>query len=142
MAEVEGTIVFASDDGGPGGRARGNRLGVWRLETDGTWSRRIDMQPAVAYSMAVVGATLVMAGRFDDWPWIAVSIDGGRTWEEGLSWVGFHDACVGAMATVGDRIVMEGCRDRAGGTTLWVTDVPTLDVDPVASPGPEPMQSP
>lgn len=130
LAWAGDTVVFASDDDSPGGRSMGNRLGVWRLEADGTWSKVMDMQAAFTRRLVVAGSTLLVVGdswdaQGDGWPWLAVSHDGTRTWDADLSWVGSRSSCLGDTAGRGQRVVARGCRGESGALTLWVTDVPT-----------------
>jgi hypothetical protein len=127
LIKADGSYMVASDDEGPGSRAVGNRLGVWLLEPDGSWTRTIDIQPAFTSSLLAVGRTVIMAGGSwgrgpDRWPWIRVSRDGGRTWDEGLSWTGAPGACVGDLVALGQRVVMRDCSE--GAVALWFTDLP------------------
>lgn len=133
LADVDGSLMVASDDEGPGSRAVGNRLGVWLLEADGSWTRTIDIQPAFTDSLVSVGRTVVMAGAswstWQRWPWIKVSHDGGRTGDEGSSWTGAWDGCVGGLVALGQRVVLGDCTDDP--VTFWVTDLP-VDEGPVS----------
>ncbi len=139
LTETDGSLMVAADDEGPGSRAVGNRLGVWRMEPDGSWTRTIDIQPAFTHSLMAVGRTVIVAGGSwgrgpDRWPWIKVSLDGGRTWDDRLSWTGAPGACFSDLVALGQRVVMRDCSD--GEVTLWVTDLPVSEVvSSRASPG-------
>jgi hypothetical protein len=133
LTEVDGSVMVAADDEGPGSRAVGNRLGVWLLEPDGSWTRTIDVQPGFTGSLIAVGRTVIMAGASwstsQRWPWIMVSLDGGRTWDHGSSWTGAPSGCLGNLVALGQRVVMGDCSE--GEVTLWVTDLPVeADADP------------
>ncbi|MET0773366.1 MAG: hypothetical protein ABWZ82_09795, partial [Candidatus Limnocylindrales bacterium] len=141
LIAVEGTYMVASDDhGSPGARSMGNRLGVWLLEQDGSWTKTIDMQPGFTHSQVAVGRTVIVVGSSwgrgpERWPWTKVSLDGGRTWDEGSSWSGAQGACAGEIVALGQRVVMRDCSDDAE-VTLWVTDLPAGESpSPEASPG-------
>ena len=133
-------MLFA-DDGAPGGGSFGNRLGGWLLGSGGTWTRVLDRQPAFSIWQAGDGDAVIVVGQGWDvadqrWPWTLVSLDGGRTWDPDLSWIGAAGSCVGAVA-IGDNLaVMLGC-DRTE-PAIWAAPLPTA-AEPDAGGSPSPM---
>lgn len=134
---ADGAPLLISDSGKQeGSEGCGNRLGTWWLGDDGGWDEVLDRQPAFVYGAAAEGTSLVLVGYSwcrgdDEWAWILVSSDGGRTWDPGLSWTGAPGSCLYEVAIRDRTVVMLGCApDQAAPATavpaIWTADLPPV----------------
>ncbi len=104
LARADGGLVLAGEpfDSDIG---TGSTLTVWRQDGQGEWVRTLPPRQGSAESIVSIGRTVIVSGgrldpeRLDDddiprLAWLLVSSDGGRTWDESLSWFGDSPWCL------------------------------------------------
>ncbi len=108
-------------------------FGLWRSTDGEDWLRtyaRPDGRPA---SMVASGRTVIVAGNDQDasypdgdpppdLPWLMVSQDGGRTWDESLAWVGDTDWCLRSLTANSGSVSLDAaCAPPDAASTYVVT---------------------
>jgi hypothetical protein len=116
-----------------GARGSDETFALWRSRNGEDWRRtyaRVDGRPA---SMVTSGRSVIVAGNDQDarnldadpppeLPWIMVSRDGGRTWDESLAWTGDTDWCLGRLTASGRTVSLDaGCATPDAASTYVVT---------------------
>ena len=117
LARSDGGLVLGGGTWGPDDGAE-EAFVLWHSTKGEDWARtyvRADGSPA---SIVSSGRTVIVAGNDQDsrypdadpppdLPWLMVSRDGGRTWDESLAWTGDTDWCLDSLTTSGGTIVLD-----------------------------------
>jgi hypothetical protein len=123
-----GTAWDAGDD-------PGQAFALWRSTNGEDWQRtyaRPDGRPA---SIVASGRTVIVAGNDQDarepdadpppeLPWLMVSQDGGRTWDESLAWVGDTDWCLRSLTASSGSVSLDAACTPPDAASTYVVTLP------------------
>lgn len=112
----------------------GNFLTVWRGTGNGDWVRTVNRPGRMPTAIVASGSTVVLTGDEFDFtavdeefdpafvPYVMVSNDGGRTWDESLEWSDEERWCLEGLASLDGTILLQAsCPPRDAATTYRVT---------------------
>ena len=123
----------------------GPPLFSWVIAADGT-SPRSPFPDGYAHGVIEDGSTVLMIGAssgegptfaYEDdeaWAWIRGSRDGGRTWDDDLTWVGSDGSCLGEVAVNDAVAVMTACVEGEPEDVTPATRTPAFWVAPLPAP--------
>jgi hypothetical protein len=106
---------------------------LWRSSDGEDWQRTYARADGSPGSMVASGRIVIVAGNDQDaryldadpppdLPWLMVSRDGGRTWDQSLGWTGDTDWCLDSLTASRDTVVLDArCATPDAASTYVIT---------------------
>ena len=111
------------------GRAR-ERMTLWRSTDAERWQQTFARFGGRATSMVSSGSSVIVAGNDgysrrtgDELPWLMASDDGGRTWDEGGTWVGDTEWCLESLTAKGPTVSLDAACATPDAASTYAVDV-------------------
>ena len=130
------SLLVRTDDGfvlGNGveveGRAR-ERMTFWRSNDAERWQQTFARFGGRATSLVSSGDSVIVAGNDGysrgtgyELPWLMVSDDGGRTWDETLTWVGATEWCLESLTAKGSTVSLDAACATPDAASTYAVDL-------------------
>lgn len=138
LARTPDGLVIAGEPQ-EGGTGEGSPLAIWTSRADGGWQRYLDRPSSAPESITVVGDSVVVAGsQLDlrepsldpppDRPWLLVSMDRGRTWDDSLAWTGDSDWCLRELSDRNGHVVLHASCAPPGAASKYIVDLGAVNL--------------